>query len=316
MPFSFCKRHGVHLIGIVMKQVILFFVFMGLLLSHALAEQLEFVESKYNNIYVTSYDGLIAMSFGHNRRFYTESVYDPKDNDKLPVTYTRYMTVGLAYKPDAKNLVEIGLGGGRTATYLYQNLPHLDVTAVELDAEVVRMAVKHFGVKEAENFDVKIMDGRRYLRTNDTVWDLVLLDAYRGPFVPFHLLTKEFYELIEKRLAKDGVIVQNVEPTTMVFEAAIKTISSVFENIDLYRADGNVVVIAYNGPKRDQSNLIAQGTKLSNAHKLKYSLEEMISQRRVLTKLPNSDILTDDFAPVDSLLAISRHNRKMDEFAK
>lgn len=278
--------------------------------------QIDFVESKYNNIYVSDNGGLISMSFGHNRRFYTESIFDPTDSKKLPVIYTRYMTIGLAYKPDAKNLLEIGLGGGRTATYLYESLPELDVTAVELDAEVVRMAIKHFGVKEADNFEVEIMDGRRYLRTNDTIWDLVLLDAYRGPFVPFHLLTKEFYELIEKRLTKDGVVVQNIEPTTMVFEAAIKTISSVFDNIELYDAQGNVVLVAYNGEKRDAANLSSASVSLTKKHDLKYPLEALLENRTVITEYPQSGVLTDDFAPVDSLLAEGRHNRKLDEFAK
>lgn len=287
-----------------------------LLVPNANSAQIDFVESKYNNIYVSEHGGQISMSFGHNRRFYTESVYDPTDTKKLPVVYTQFMTVGLAYKPDAKNLVEIGLGGGRTATYLYESLPQLDVTAVELDAEVARLAIKHFGVKEADNFNIEILDGRRYLRTNDTMWDLVLLDAYRGPFVPFHLLTKEFYELIKSRMPDDGVIVQNIEPTTMVFEAAIKTISEVFEQIDLYDAGGNVVLVAYNGEKKPQAELLKQGALLTKSHQLKYPLEKMVEARRVLTSVPKSDVLTDDFAPVDSLLAIGRHNRKMDEFAK
>ena len=281
-------------------------------------ELIESRESKYNNIYVHKDGPLFAMSFGHNRRFYTETIYDSRDELALPVTYTRYMTVGFAYLDAApKSLLEIGFGGGRTAWYLHKQLPDLDITSVELDPEVFELAVKYFGVGNEKNFDVQVADGRRYMqKQRDTTWDIILADAYRGPFVPFHLLTTEFYELAKKRLNTGGVLVQNVEPTTMVFEAALKTVGSVFANVDLYNASGNVVMVAYDGEPKDQTALKERAQAVSKKFDLRYPLEAMAAERLIVSKLPETDALTDDFAPVESLLAIERHNRKLDDFAK
>ena len=55
------------------------------------------------------------MTFGYNKRIYTESITNTKDRTELPVTYTRYMTAGLAYAAELKNNLEIGFGGGTTA---------------------------------------------------------------------------------------------------------------------------------------------------------------------------------------------------------
>jgi len=111
---------------------------------------LEERSSTYNNIYVYKDGSNVLMTFGHNRRFYTESIYDSTDELALPVTYTRFMTVGLAYANAADNLLEIGFGGGRTAWYLHKHVPKLDITCVELDPAVVELAQKHFGGWQGE----------------------------------------------------------------------------------------------------------------------------------------------------------------------
>src|SRR5262245_36524146 len=68
---------------------------------------LEERSSTYNNIYVYKDGPNVIMNFGHNKRFYTESVYDTTNELALPVAYTRYMTVALAYSSDLTNLLEI-----------------------------------------------------------------------------------------------------------------------------------------------------------------------------------------------------------------
>lgn len=284
--------------------------------SLAARELIEERESRYNNIYVHKQGSEYFLSFGHNRRFYTETIYDSADELALPVAYTRYMTIGLAYRDTPKSLLEIGFGGGRTAWYLHKHLPGLDITSVELDEEVFELATKYFGVSRQPNFDVQLADGRRYMKKQDRNWDIILIDAYRGPFVPFHLLTTEFYQLAKSRLGPDGVLVQNVEPTTMVFEAALKTIGGVFANIDLYNAGGNVVMVAYDGEPKQQADLMRRAATADSEFGLRYPLGAMLKNRLIVNRLPDTAALTDDFAPVESLLAIERHNRKLDDFAK
>lgn len=281
------------------------------------SEVIEQKESQYNTIIIRKDNNLVSMTFGHNTRIYTESVKDLTDELALPVTYTRYMTIAMAYPNTPKNVVEIGSGGGRTAAYLSQSIKDAQVTTVELDPEVLRLADKYFGLKKSENLDIVEQDGRIYLTRNKQKHDIIIVDAYRGPFVPFHLLTKQFYELSAKRLNEGGVMVQNIEPSTMLFDAAIATISNVFDHVDLFEARGNIVVIAYNGEKKTIEDIKERATKLDEVNNLKYPIASFLDERRVVVKdLIKGEILTDDFAPVQYLNSIERHNRRLEEISQ
>ncbi|MEP4474599.1 MAG: hypothetical protein ABJ024_06070, partial [Lentilitoribacter sp.] len=63
----------------------------------AKSEVIEQKESQYNTIIIRKDNNLVSMTFGHNKRIYTESVKDLTDELALPVTYTRYMTIAMAY---------------------------------------------------------------------------------------------------------------------------------------------------------------------------------------------------------------------------
>ena len=278
---------------------------------------LESKESLYNNIYVYEQPPYRSMTFGHNRRIYTESVYNTSDDKDLPVDYTRFMTASLMYAKDVRSVLEIGFGGGRTAWYLHRFLPNVSVTSVELDPTVLELAKKYFGIRDEPNFQVVNRDGRIFLNESKEHYDIILIDAYRGPFVPFHLLTKEFYQIVKDHLAEGGVVAQNVEPSTMLFDSAVKTINAVFPNLDFYRADGNIVTVGYLGPERTAEDLATVARERDKAFGLRYTLQDMLAQRRHIQidggKVidANAKVLTDDFAPVETLKTIERHNRKL-----
>ncbi len=266
-------------------------------------------ESQYNTIYVVRQpDGQIGMIFGVNQQLFTESLYDPAHPRTLPVTYTRYMTVGLAYTPAARSILEIGLGGGRTAYYLHLHMPSTLITCVELDPEVIALAQRHFGITQDTRFRIVQRDGRIYLNQNQTRHDIIMVDAYRGTFVPFHLLTREFFTVVKRRLNPGGCVVQNIEPSTMLFPAAYWTLKAVFANVDLYQADGNIVAVACDGPAKTRAQLTERATALQRTHQFAHPLPAMLSRRNGTPAPERANALTDDFAPVESLRAIDRHN--------
>jgi spermidine synthase len=276
---------------------------------------LESRESLYNNIYVFERGDLVIMQFGKNERFWTESVYDRSDDRALPVTYTRYMTAALAYPPDLGSILEIGLGGGRTAAYMNLHMPEVPIHSVELDPEVIEMAEQYFGLAPNDSLTIEAVDGRIHLMRSEAMHDVIMVDAYRGPFVPFHMLTREFYLTAKRRLAEGGVLAQNIEPTTMLFDSAVATLATAFENVDLYPSGGNVVAIAYDGPAREQEALMARAEALQQAHGFKYPLPDMLAARRIMTRSPDAEPLVDDFAPVEMLKSIERHNEGVDEIS-
>lgn len=277
--------------------------------ARAEAKLVEDKESQYNHIFIYKRDDYVSLMFGHNRRLYTESLANTKDPFELPVEYTRYMTVAMAYAPAAQRLLEIGLGGGTTASYLNRTYPSLRIDAVELDPVVVEFARKYFYLKENKNLNVTVRDGRVFLVRSDAKYDVIMIDAYRGPFVPFHLLTREFYQLVKKHLNDGGVVAQNIEPSTMLYEAAVATIAAEFDNVEIYPASGNYVLIAYNGPRRSDEALRAVAGQMDAEYKPRYPLAKMAAERRKPAKT-DGQILTDDFAPVQTLKSIERHNKK------
>jgi spermidine synthase len=270
----------------------------------------ESVESEYNNIFVTKHGRIVSMNFGYRDSQYIESQYDLLDPTSLPARYTRYMTIAAAYRTPLQRAAFVGLGGGRTASYLVRNFTSLRMDVAELDPEVIRLAKKYFGVQESERLKIHAQDGRIFLNRSKERYDAVFLDAYRGPFVPFHLLTKEYFELIKARLNPGGIVAQNVEPSTMVLDSALKTIASVFRNVDTYEAGGNVVVIAYDGAPIPEKTLRERARALTSSHKLRYDLTELFDAKRQITPEAGAKLLTDDFAPVEMLKTIKRHNER------
>jgi spermidine synthase len=273
---------------------------------------LEKRESLYNNIFIFGDKDTVTMTFGQNKRYYTESSMKLSDPGALTVDYTRYMTMGIAYPAKVERIAEIGLGGGRTVSYLSATLPDTAILAVELDKDVVDLARKYFQFKETARLRTVVSDGRAYLLKDQDKWDIILIDAYRGPFVPFHLLTREFYNLVKSRLNPGGVVVQNIEPSTMLFDSASATLKSVFPSVDLYDGGGNVVAVGYSGPQLPQAELLARAAKAQEKWNPRYDLKTMAADRRLLTR-PAGKILTDDFAPVETMRAIEKNNEKWKE---
>ena len=284
------------------------------LASPALAQGglLETRESLYNNIFIFGDRDTVTMTFGQNKRYYTESSMTLSDPGALTVAYTRLMTLGIVYPPKLERILEVGLGGGRTVSYLSAALPDTAILAVELDKDVVDLAKKYFRFAETAKLRTVVSDGRAYLMRDNSKWDVILIDAYRGPFVPFHLLTKEFYALAKSRLAPGGVVVQNIEPSTMLFDSATATLNSVLPSVDLYDGGGNVVAVAYDGPSLRQAELLARATKVQAQYQMRYDLRTMATERRVFQH-PKGKVMTDDFAPVETLRAIEQRNEKWKE---
>jgi len=302
--------------AVVVAAVIAFLVWQGREPEAAFAKGTEpgvvaEVESLYNDIYVYRRpNGFYVLSFGAERLRYTESVVNPDDQLDLPVYYTQSMTAGLAYAPGLEDAAIIGLGGGRTAWYHHKSVPGLDMSAVELDPAVAEIADRFFSVRDEDNFKVDVLDGRMWLAKSDRTFDIIMVDAYRGPFVPFHLLTHEFYELVADHLKPGGVVVQNVEPSTMLFDSAVATIRSAFDHLVFLEGQGNIVILAYDGPEKDEAELqrIAAGRQAE--YGFRYPLPDILARRYTPEYDTATEPLTDDFAPVEYLKAIERHNEK------
>jgi predicted membrane-bound spermidine synthase len=272
---------------------------------------IEQVETSYNNIYITQRGDFITMSFRVRRRDETESVINLLDLGELPLPYTRAMTVALAYADNLDRMLMVGLGGGTTSRYVGRHVKDMDVTVVELDRGVIKMTKKHFKLKEGPRYHIVERDGRVHLMRNRKArYDIIMVDAFRGGYVPFHLLTREFYELLKKRLTPGGVAVFNVHGGTRLFESTMKTLTTVFGHVETVPAAGSIITVVRNGPPLSVYEATKRAEARQAQYKFRYDLRILLQGRRKVAIGPRARILTDDFAPVNLYESIKKSNEK------
>ena len=240
-----------------------------------------------------------------------------KDPTALRLVYSRYTSIGLTFRPDAKKMLLVGLGGGSIPKKLNKEFPNLEIDAIELDPEVIRIAKDHFNVKEHKNLRLHAQDGRLFLARTQQQYDIIMLDAYFTDAMPFHLATKQFFELAQKKLAPNGVIVANLisavtGPSGKIARSFIRTQRQIFPQTYIFasrRPDNvsletiqNVIVVATRDKQRiDIKEIVKRASALDKG--LFPDPVQDIAVAYYDRPLPeDAPILTDDFAPTDNLL--------------
>jgi predicted membrane-bound spermidine synthase len=259
------------------------------------------IETEYNDIFITKRQNQLIMSFQIKGWDYTETVINLTDPDDLPLRYAQVMTIAAAYPNEPRKILMLGLGGGSISTYLGRFLPQATVTTVEIDPGVIKAAKTYFGLRETERTRYVASDGRVFLTRNNELYDLILLDAYRGGYVPFHLLTREFYTLVKQRLAPSGVAAFNVHDGSKLYASTVKTLSAVFPALDLYSSGvGEVIAVASASPLA-KAALEQRATALQERYGFRFPLQQLLQRRmdNPLAQGANGDVITDDFAPAD-----------------
>ncbi len=104
----------------------------------------------------------------------------------------------------------LGNAAGTTARALGVYYPEAEVDGVEIDPAVSRVGRRYFGMDDNPRLTVHDADARPFLRSTDRRYDLIVVDAYHQPYVPFYLATREFFRLVRERLAPGGIVALNV----------------------------------------------------------------------------------------------------------
>ena len=260
------------------------------------------IETEYNDIFITKRQNLLTMSFQIKGWDYTESVSNLLDPDDLPLRYAQVMTVATLYPEAPKKVLMLGLGGGSISTYLGRFMPETAITTVEIDPGVIKAAKSYFGLLVSERMRYLAGDGRVFLSRGGERYDLILLDAYRGGYVPVHLLTREFYALVKERLTPGGAAAFNVHDGTKLYASTVKTLSEVFPGLDLYPTGmGEVIAVATATPAPGKESLERKGAALQERHDFRFPLPQILQRRmdKPLSQAASGDVITDDFAPAD-----------------
>jgi spermidine synthase len=267
-------------------------------------------ESQYNHVIVTQEGSERIMHFRRQRVDYRETVMDTAEPLRLVNEYTRLMMTSLVYVPRPQRVLMIGLGGGIVTRVMAHHLPDTTFDNVELDQVVVDAAQRFFSFSPSNRMRVHVRDGRVFLRRSRERYDIIILDAYRGGFIPFHLKSREFLEMVRDRLAPGGVVVANLHHGTRLYDADRVTYDAVFNQVYPFmgRVDSNVILIATNSDQRLSPEQMQQrAERLQTQHQFSFDLPTQVGFYRERDRYNHrARVLTDDHAPVEALDAQSR----------
>jgi predicted membrane-bound spermidine synthase len=209
------------------------------------------------------------------------------------------------YTPDkVTSLAIVGLAAGTTAnqaTAVYGPIP---IDGYEIDPEIIRVGQEYFNMNEP-NLNPIPQDGRWGLRTSSRRYSLIVVDAYRPPYIPWHLTTVEFFQIVYDHLLDDGSLAINVghSPTDRsLIEGLYATISQVFPSVYVVDIPDtfNSIIYATVQPT-DMANLYANYDLLDQSGAV-HPLIIAALQRVVMYQQPAPDsfmVFTDDRAPIE-----------------
>ncbi len=257
-------------------------------------------ESAYNYVKVIrSDDGALLLKL--NEGIGSQSVY--YESDIYTGGIWDYFLAPLLYRPEARKVLIIGFAGGTVARQ-YLALSNATIIGVEIDPLVVRVSKRYFGVRESGRLQVLVADGRTYLSLCRDKFDIVLMDAFNPPTIPFHLATREFFELVRDRLNPGGLFAINVPrygDAAHVVDPVCATLESVFGRAFLIdrRPDIPQLAVAASGDL-DLEDFTSKVR--SNALGAPGWLVNGIADRTVEFDGRRDLILTDDRSPIEMLV--------------
>jgi spermidine synthase len=272
----------------------------------------------------TRYHRLVVADDNESRYLRFDSSFQSgmylKDPFRTRFRYTDYLDLGLAYNPDARRVLFVGLGGGSAPKRMWRDFPGLDLQVVELDPDVVTAARRWFALPRDERLKVDVEDGRRWLARNDGRWDVIVIDAFYSDSVPFHLTTVEFLDLVRTRLAPGGVIVSNIIGSvtgaqSRLLRSMTRTYRAVFPTVTLHPVNlagdrdpttiRNIILVATESPLPSRSFLADRWEGLRERSRGAPDLGAAFRDRWE-REVPFRDVplLTDDYAPTDALLLV------------
>ena len=166
-------------------------------------------ESLYQFVQVVSVDD--ARYLYLNEGFAVHSIWRP-DHVLTGGEWDMFLTTPPLVGRPVTRVAVLGNAAGTTARAMGVYYPQAVIDGVEIDPEVSRTGAALLGLTDNPNLRVVTADARPYLETlpPETLYDIIMIDAYRQPYVPFYLATREFFRLVSERLAPDGVIAMNV----------------------------------------------------------------------------------------------------------
>ncbi len=278
----------------------------GLIRPPEYGEVIYETETRYNYVQVLERDGemLLALNEGHA----VHSIYDP--DSLLTRGPWDYFMIAPYFIPETKpedvdSLLMIGLAAGTVSKQFTRAYGPIPIDGVEIDGEIAEVGREYFDMNEP-NLNVVVADGRYYLSKTDNTYSVIGIDAYRQPYIPFHLTTAEFFQEVSDHLDEDGVAVVNAGRTKTDFrlvDVIAATMADVFDYVYLIDVErfSNTMVIGTNSPSSIEA-FVSNIEALPDSSILKPVGEASISAGNIRIWDGDAMVFRDDLAPVEQVV--------------
>src|SRR4051794_12782614 len=151
-----------------------------------------------------------------------------------------------------ERIAALGTAGGTVPRAYAEFFPDTRIDAVDIDPELFKIGRRYFDLKARPQLREFAADARPFLRGTKERYDSIFVDAYRQPYIPFYLTTREFFELARDRLRPGGLVIINIghpRGSEALEKALDATLGKVFANGARYPIQSlNSLVIAPHAP--------------------------------------------------------------------
>ena len=264
-------------------------------------------ESAYNYIQVVQ-DGT-KTELILNEGEAVHSIYDSSTN--LTHGYWDYLLVANAFRPAQavavapRSVVFLGLAAGTGARqYRAAFGDQVDITGVEIDPDILDVGHRYFHLGDARAHEV-VADARYWLDTQAGRYDVVVLDAYRQPYIPFHLTTEEFFQQVKSHLNPGGSVAVNVGRTTTDYrlvDALASTMAAVFPTVMLVDDPNYANTVVFGSTVPITVDDVTRNLELVSAPLASDAARSMLQEGRLRLSPYHGQVYTDDLAPIEQLI--------------
>ena len=263
-------------------------------------------ESAYNYIQVQEINNFRILRLNEGQGVH--SIYHPtQDNYRGP--WEQVLAAPYFYEPSTEpqkvqRVAILGLAAGTSANQTASVYPFAKIDGFEIDPEIVDVGYSYFNMNKT-NLEVFTEDARVGIAHSNKTYDIISVDAYRPPYIPWHLTTREFFQQTYDHLSDKGSLIINVARIfndRRLVDALYMTIASVFPSAYVVDIPDTLNSVIYATKMATRSeNLIANYVAIDKTKVmpglLRYALETAILN---LQPSPTDGIiLTDDLAPVE-----------------
>lgn len=265
-------------------------------------------ESAYNYIQVLEQDGFTILRLNEGQGMH--SMYHPTRLNFFgpweQVLVAPFFNPAPYAAGNVRSMAIVGLAAGTTARQASLVYPNIQIDGIEIDPKIVDAARAYFDMNEP-NLNVIIQDGRYALENSPRSYDIISVDAYRPPYIPWHMTTREFFQTVYNHLNDNGTMAINVGRSPndrRLIEALVGTIRSVFPSVYVMDLPDsfNSIVFATRQPTRVENLAENFAALLQQPQTPALLMDTMAITLTNLQPTPDSNIVyTDDLTSIEWL---------------